>query len=105
MAFVEFHVTYGERAQASEAAEKAIRKNLAACANILDGVRSIYLWQGQIENETETLCVFKTSLKMADQLDVFLQESHPYETPAIIRHDGVRANASYERWIEEVTLS
>lgn len=100
---IEFHVTYASRVEAAQIAREAVELRLAACVNLLDNVRSIYRWEGAIEDEIETLAVFKTSQTRAGELSDFLEVSHPYDTPAIIRHDNVSANADYARWIEEET--
>lgn len=101
---IEFHVTYSAMEDAEAAAREALEMRLAACANIVSGVRSLYRWQGAIEDESEILVIFKTARDRAGELADFLEVSHPYDTPAIIRHDGVTANADYERWIDEETL-
>ena len=100
---IEFHVTYSGMDEASAAARSAIEARLAACANIVEKVRSIYRWQGRIEDESEILAIFKTSDARADELGEFLRANHPYDTPAILRHSGISANADYERWIEQET--
>lgn len=102
---IEFHVTYANESDAMSAASSAISQRLAACANVLPGVRSLYRWQGRVEDETETLAIFKTSAGRADALAGFLAESHPYDTPAVIRHDHVSANPAYEDWIAQETAS
>jgi periplasmic divalent cation tolerance protein len=89
--------------EASAAARGAIDARLAACANIVGNIRSVYRWQGRIEDEGEILAIFKTSEARADELGEFLRANHPYDTPAILRHSGILANADYERWIEQET--
>ena len=100
---VEFHVTYPGIDMAAQAARSAVEAGLAACANIVGDVRSIYRWQGTIADETEALAIFKTSHVRAGELFDHLRTNHPYEIPAIIRHDGVTANDGYLRWVEEET--
>lgn len=90
-------------ASAEPLARKALEARLAACANIIPSVRSLYWWNGKIEDETETLAIFKTSNEQADALAAFIAEHHPYETPAIIRHDNVSANRDYEAWVDAET--
>ena len=102
---VEFHVTFADIDSARRLARAALEARLAACANLVPGVASLYWWQGRIEEETEVLAILKTSRHKADDLAAFVAANHPYETPAIIRHGDVSANAGYERWIEEETGS
>lgn len=100
---IEFHVTFADMESAEALARKALEARLAACANIVPGVRSLYWWKGRIEDEQEVLAVFKTSDERADALATFVAEHHPYETPAIVRHVDVSANPDYEAWIETET--
>ncbi|NIQ96064.1 MAG: divalent-cation tolerance protein CutA, partial [Desulfuromonadales bacterium] len=51
----------------------------AACVNILPEVRSIYRWQGAVQNDTEALMVIKTTRQSYPELEGWLQEHHPYE--------------------------
>ena len=100
---IEFHVTYASKDEAAEIAREAVEMRLAACVNLLGEVRSVYRWENAIEDESEILAVFKTSREKAGELADFLEVSHAYNVPAIIRHDNVSANAEYARWIEEET--
>lgn len=100
---IEFHVTYAGMQDAEEAAREVLDMRLAACVNILPGVRSIYRWQDRIEDAVEVLAIFKTSSQRSAELADFLEVSHPYDTPAIIRHEQVTANRDYAGWIEEET--
>jgi periplasmic divalent cation tolerance protein len=100
---IELHVTFPDMKSAEALARKALEARLAACANIVPNVRSLYWWKGKIEDETEVFAIFKTSHGQADALAAFIAKHHPYETPAIIRHDKVSANADYEAWVEAET--
>ncbi|MGF1609196.1 MAG: divalent-cation tolerance protein CutA [Kiloniellales bacterium] len=102
---IEFHVTYASEDDAAQSAARMIEERLAACANIIPQIRSLYRWQGRIEDEYETLAIYKTSEEKAEQLAIQLAATHPYDTPAIIRHDNVTANSAYEDWIREETKS
>jgi periplasmic divalent cation tolerance protein len=100
---IELHVTYGSEAEARTQARRVIEARQAACANIVGTVRSLYWWKGEIEEEDETLVIFKTSEAKAASAEAFIADHHPYETPAIIRHGSVGANEGYTRWVEEET--
>jgi Uncharacterized protein involved in tolerance to divalent cations len=100
---IELHVTFADMESARALSRRAVEARLAACANILPGVTSIYRWQGRIEEETETLAILKTSDEQAGALARFVADNHPYETPAIVRHENVTANESYLDWIAAET--
>ena len=102
---IELHVTFADLDSAARLARMALEARLAACADLVPGVVSLYWWQGAIEQEGEVLAILKTSSQKADLLAAFIAEHHPYETPAIIRHSDVSANGDYQRWIAEETRS
>src|ERR1044072_5143964 len=91
--------TFPDSATASQVARKLVEEKLAACANILPAVESIYRWQGKIETGTETLVLFKTTEEGYDRLQTSLRELHPYEVPEIIAVPVDRGLPDYLEWV------
>ncbi|QDZ01578.1 divalent cation tolerance protein CutA [Nitratireductor mangrovi] len=102
---IEVHVTFASAEEAARLARAVLEARLAACANIVEGVRSLFWWDGQIADEAETLAIFKTGAERAEALEAFIAEHHPYDTPAIIRHMNVGANPAFEQWIAAETTA
>lgn len=61
-----------------------VEERLAACANLLPGLRSIFHWQGRVEDEPEVLLILKTRAELVDGLTVRVKELHPYELPEVV---------------------
>jgi periplasmic divalent cation tolerance protein len=78
-----------------------VRKHLAACVNVLPGIRSIYLWQGTVNADSEVLMVIKTVREKYQQLEDWLGENHPYDVPEIVALPVGRVSAQYFAWIED----
>ena len=79
-------------------------RELAACANIVPSIRSIYKWKGEVHNDEEVLIIIKTRHELFD--DAFInavKEHHPYEVPEIIALPIVLGSEDYLQWITEVT--
>jgi periplasmic divalent cation tolerance protein len=98
-------MTAPSEAEAAELGRSVVAEKLAACCNILPGVRSIYRWRGKISDEAEVLCILKTRRELFDKLKARLKELHSYEVPEII---GINIEAgldSYLQWILENTES
>jgi periplasmic divalent cation tolerance protein len=76
---------------------------LAACVNVLPGVRSIYRWQGQVQDEGEVLCLIKTRRALYERLRERVGALHPYEVPELLGVAPDEGNEPYLRWIEGVT--
>ena len=78
-----------------------VKRQLAACVNLLPGAESIYHWQGKVESAPEVLALFKTTEALSSALEEALAEAHPYEVPEIIaiRPDAVAG--PYRAWLLE----
>jgi periplasmic divalent cation tolerance protein len=74
---------------------------LAACVNIVPRVRSIYRWQGAVEDTAECLLVIKSSRSLFEPLRAALQNAHSYEVPEAIALPIVEGAANYLDWLEE----
>lgn len=95
--------TFPDAEAARRIARVLVQERLAACANLLPSVESIYHWQGEIEQNAEVMALFKTTEAAQPRLEARLKELHPYELPEILcirPHAGLPA---YLQWIEENT--
>ena len=82
--------TFAGEEAAAQAASQLLDEGLIACANIMPGVRSLYVWQGKRDEASECAVLFKTAPGLLDQAVARLAVIHPYEAPAIA---GWRADA------------
>lgn len=97
--FVAFCTT-PDKKTAKKIAKKLVRKNLAACVNIISNISSIYKWQGEICDDFEALMMIKTSKKKLKKLENKIINLHPYKTPEIIAFKIKFGNDSYLKWIK-----
>jgi len=93
--------TCGNDADASRIARALIERRLAACVNILPGVRSLYHWQGKVEEDAELLLVIKTTEAALEPLKTAVAEVHPYDVPELVVLAIEGGAASYLNWIAE----
>jgi len=80
-------------------ARSLVGERLAACANIVSGVRSIYRWQGKVEDEPEVLLVIKTRAELVESLARRVAELHPYELPEVVALEAVDGLPDYLDWV------
>lgn len=89
--------------KASEIARILVEEQLAACVNLVAGLRSIYRWKGEVQDDTETLAIIKTTAERYDALAARILELHPYEVPEIIAVPLVGGHAPYLAWLADST--
>jgi periplasmic divalent cation tolerance protein len=82
-----------------------VDRALAACVNILPGMTSVYMWQGQRHRDAETVMVIKTRAQIADTVVEEARRMHPYTNPAFIVLPVSGGSADFLRWIEEQTAT
>ena len=90
---------------ASSIAETLVTKQLAACVNIVNGIESIYQWQGKVEHEQEKLLIIKTRQSLFSRVQNTIQELHDYELPEIIAVPIDAGEKNYLDWIQSTTLA
>lgn len=95
--------TCPDEATGERLAAELVDEQLAACVNLVPGLRSFYRWEGQVENDPEVLLVIKTAAAAYHRLETALQAKHPYELPEIIAVPIDRGLPGYLDWIKEST--
>jgi periplasmic divalent cation tolerance protein len=101
--YLQAETTTGSREDAERLATAIVGRRLAACAQIVGPIRSVYHWQGAVQNDEEYLVLFKTRAAIAEQFKRELAELHTYDVPEILLfeiRDGAR---SYLDWLAAET--
>ena len=80
-------------------ARQIVEKRLAACVNIVGGVRSIYWWEGRIQDDEEELLVIKTRRDAVESLIGQIKGIHPYSVPEILVVPVIAGNSDYMKWV------
>ncbi len=76
-----------------------VEERLAACANVLGGVTSIYRWKGEVEREAEVLVILKTTAERVEALQERVGELHPYDVPEVIALSIKAGHEPYLDWV------
>ena len=92
-------VTAANREEAERIAHALVEERLAACVNLVGGVRSIYRWQDAIETAEEVLLLIKTRQEAVDGLRRRVQELHSYDVPEFLVLAVEQASEAYLAWI------
>lgn len=97
------YATTRERVQAEEIGIALVKERLAACANVLDHVRSFYWWQGEIQQDNEALLIVKTTAEHVERLIARLKALHSYDCPCIEAVPVAAGYAPYLDWVRSET--
>ncbi len=76
-----------------------VQERLAACANIVPGVVSLYRWQGELRRETEVLMVVKTTQEQVEAVCARVVELHPYDVPEVLALTVDAGHTPYLDWV------
>jgi periplasmic divalent cation tolerance protein len=96
-------VTCGSEEEALKIANALVEAHLAACANLVAPIRSIYRWEGKIWDEKEWLLIIKTQKHRFEALEKKVKSLHSYSVPEIISLPIVEGSLPYLNWLEEMT--
>lgn len=101
--YISVYVTYPDNHIASEISRIIIEESLAACANVVSEIHSIYRWQGSINEEKETLVFYKTKTSLYARLEERIKTLHPYTCPCILAIPLLNGYRPYLDWIDKET--
>ena len=88
---------------AEQLAGALVGERLAACINIVPGLRSVFRWQGSVQRESEVLLLIKTSAEAYPVLQDRLCELHPYELPELLAVEPAAGLPAYLGWVAAET--
>jgi periplasmic divalent cation tolerance protein len=94
-------VTAGSAEEAASIGRALVDERLAACANVIPAVRSIYRWEGKVADEAEWLLLVKTRRERFEAVERRVRALHSYQVPEVIALEVVAGSAPYLEWIEE----
>lgn len=86
---------------AARIARTLVDERLAACGNLVPGVRSIYRWQGAVQDEAEVVLILKTRAEQVEALTRRLVELHPYEVPDVVALPVTSGHGPYLDWVRQ----
>lgn len=91
--------------QAEMIAEKLVQERLAACINIVDNVRSVFMWESHLNQSAEVMLVVKTKTALFNQLEARILELHSYDVPEVIALPIIAGSKQYLKWLDQQSTS
>jgi periplasmic divalent cation tolerance protein len=95
------YMTAGSMAEAGRIGRLLVESKLAACVNIIDGMNSIYVWDGQVQNDREVVMIAKTTAGKTAELVEKVKDVHSYDCPCIVCLPVKDGNRAFLDWIAE----
>jgi periplasmic divalent cation tolerance protein len=92
-------ITAPSEESAIKIAKVLLSKKLIACANLIPGIKSIYHWQGKVEESQEVLMIIKTQESCIKEAEKVTLELHPYDTPEFLVLDPSHVTPKYLAWL------
>lgn len=91
--------TFPDLETARKVATSLVERQLAACANLIPNVESIFHWDGEVQQSGEILVIFKTTLAGRSDMIAALTAIHPYEVPEVISLPVEHVAEAYRQWV------
>lgn len=100
---VMLYVTTPDLDVARRIADALIDARLAACANLLPGMTSVYRWNGAVQHDTEVVVICKTVRSLVSEAETLILTLHPYECPCVVAMPVVDGSAKFLAWVNDET--
>jgi periplasmic divalent cation tolerance protein len=93
------YVTCSTVNEALSIGDAVVRARLAACANVIEGMRSLYWWEGDVQEDAETVLLLKTTPRNVGELTAKVCDLHSYDVPCVVEIPLGQGNPDYFAWI------
>lgn len=99
------YITTADEAEALRIGRAVVERRLAACANVVPAIRSVYWWEDRVVEDSEAVLILKTREAVLEDLVAAVRELHSYSVPAITAYKIAGGHADYLTWVTgEVTV-
>ncbi|MGE0747982.1 MAG: divalent-cation tolerance protein CutA [Rhodospirillales bacterium] len=99
------YMTASSMEEASRIGRALVEARLVACVNLIDGMRSIYWWQGAVEEGAEVVVIAKTRRDLVDRATALVKSLHGYAVPCVVALPIEAGNPDYLAWIAAETAA
>lgn len=98
------YITASDKEEARRLAHALVENRLAACANVFDGMTSVYRWDGAVQESGEAVLIAKTREDLVPALTEKVQELHSYDCPCVVSLALTGGSADFLAWIAAETV-
>lgn len=94
------YITTASKEEALKISHSLISQKLVACCNIIENATSVYEWEGQIKEESESIIIAKTSQELVQQVINYTKSIHSYKCPCIFSIKIEESDKDFTKWVE-----
>ncbi len=102
---VVLYITVANREEGLRIGRALVEENLCACANVIDGLTSIFRWEGVVQEEAEALLIAKTDRALIDAASDLVKLEHSYDCPCVVALPIIGGNQDFIDWITAQTTA
>jgi periplasmic divalent cation tolerance protein len=99
--YVLLYVTASDAEEAKKIGKEMVSRRLAACANVVEKIHSVYWWKGKLEEDSEAILILKTKKDKIQDVVNAVREIHSYENPAVVAIPILGGSEDFLCWIGE----
>jgi periplasmic divalent cation tolerance protein len=103
MEYRSVYITTSDKDEARRIGKQLVADRLAACINVLDGMNSMYWWEGEIQDDQEAVLIAKTRKDLMPDLIEKVKQLHSYDVPCVVSLPIMEGNPDYLQWIRTET--
>ncbi len=97
------YMTASDLDEAGRIGKALVDKGLAACVNVLGPIRSLYRWDGEVQDDAEVAFIAKTTAERLEELTAEVNRLHSYDLPCVVALPLVGGSAAFLAWIAAQT--
>lgn len=90
---------------AADLGKRLVDDKLAACVNMIPGLRSFFFWDGKVQDENEVQLLIKTRRPLLSAVEAAIGKHHPYDVPEILAIDVADGSRAYLEWLVAQTTT
>jgi periplasmic divalent cation tolerance protein len=98
------YITASGMEEAGKISTILLNEKLVACVNLIEGVKSMYWWEGKIETSEEVIIIAKSKRALVDEIITKTRELHSYDCPCIVSFPIEKGNPDFLKWLEQETI-
>ena len=99
------YITAADKAEARDIGRYLVQTRLAACVNIFDQMNSMYVWNGEFQDDHEAVIIAKTTAEKVSDLIEAVRDRHSYECPCIVTLPIADGHPAFLQWIADQVAS